>query len=86
MGEASQFKELADSHIGRKVQPDQFVEMAFAAIGDTLTLYVDGHKAITVENDEVASGCIRVSALNGRSLFKDVEWQILDSVPISTPK
>ena len=48
-GNTSTWKDLAALHIGRKIQPDQFVEMAFAAIGDTLTLYVDGTKVITVE-------------------------------------
>jgi len=86
MGEASRWENLADSHIGRKVLPDQFVEMAFAAIGGTLTLFVDGTKVISVKNNEVDSGFIRLSALTGRSLFKDVEYQILDSVAISNPK
>jgi hypothetical protein len=42
---ANPLKVLATAHTGKKVQPDKFVQMAFAAIGDTLTLYVDGHKA-----------------------------------------
>ena len=86
MGDASSWADLANSQIGRKIQPDQFVEMGFAAIGDTLTLYVDGTKVITVKNNEVASGFIRISALHGRSFFKNVECQILDSVRDGNPK
>jgi hypothetical protein len=82
-GDASTWKDLAALHIGRKIQPDLFVEMAFAAIGDTLTLYVDGTKVITVKNNEAASGFIAIGARNGRGLYKDVECQILDPVPIS---
>ena len=74
------YKGLADAHIGRKIGPNEFVEMAFAAIGGTLTLYVDGTKAVTVKNNDVADGFVRISALKGRSLFKDVECQILDRV------
>ena len=85
MAEASRWTDLADSHVGRKFEPDRFVEMAFAAIGDTLTLYVDGHNVMTVENNELASGCLRLSAFKGKSLFKEVEYQILDSTPISNP-
>jgi hypothetical protein len=86
-GDASTWKDLAVLHIGRKIQPDQFVEMAFAAIGDTLTLYVDGARVITVKNNEFAfaSGYIGIAAKNARGLFKDVECQILDPVHISNP-
>ncbi len=82
-GDYSTYKDLAALHIGRKIQPDEFVEMAFAAIGDKLTLYVDGTKVTTVKNNEFAfaSGFINIAALHGRGLFKDVECQILDSVP-----
>jgi serine/threonine protein kinase len=71
-------KSLTTSHIGRKIEPDQFVEMALAAIGDTVMLFVDGTKVLTVKDDEVQKGSVRIRAFRGRSLFKDVECQILD--------
>lgn len=83
---AKGWSDLANTHIGRKFQPDQFVEMAFAAIGDTLTLYVDGTKVLTVKNSEVASGMVGLGAHKGKSLFKDVEYQILDPVPLGRPR
>lgn len=74
------WRDLAISHIRRTFEPDQFVDMAFAAIGDTLSLYVDGTRVITVKNPEVAGGTILIGAHKGQSLFKDVEYQILDPV------
>jgi hypothetical protein len=78
-------RDIANSHIGRKTPPDQFVEMAFAAIGDTLTLYVDGTRVIIVKSDKDTSGYIRIAAFRGKGLFKELEYQILDPVPASNP-
>ena len=79
---AKPWVDLTTAHIGRKFRPGEFVEMAFAAIGDTLTLYIDGTKTVTVTNNDLASGFVSFSALKGKGLFKDVEYQSLDPVPL----
>ena len=57
-----------------------FFEFAFAAVGDKLTVYVNGRKILEARDDEStqARGSIAVNANQCRVLFRDIEVQILD--------
>ena len=80
----AQYRGLTGGNFGRVIPKDHFVDIALAAIEDTVTLYVEGAKAFTSRNAELTSGSIGLGAFRGKSLFKDVEYQILDSVPITS--
>jgi serine/threonine protein kinase len=79
------WKDLASAHIQKHFSSDQFVEMAFASLGKTLSLYVEGKRAVTVQSQELNEGFICLGAVRGKSRFKNVEYQILDQVPIALP-
>lgn len=58
---------------------NDFFEMAVSAVDDKITLYVDGKAIYSAKDSEHDRGVIRLGALNGISLFKDVEVMILDA-------
>jgi hypothetical protein len=57
----------------------RFFEFAFAAVGNDLTVYVDGRKILEARDDEITEdrAAIGVGA-RCRALFRDIEVQILD--------
>ena len=71
--------------IDRKIPQDQFVSMAFSAIGNTLTVYIDGTRVLACQTTNDDRGGIRLGAFKGKHLFKNAEYQILDSVPAGNP-
>ncbi len=63
------------------LSPDDegFVEMAFAAIDERVTLYVNGRKLFEVKDEQPIAGVIGLGSVKGPGLFKDVEVMIFDS-------
>ncbi|MBW3542308.1 MAG: serine/threonine protein kinase [Planctomycetes bacterium] len=68
---------LAHKRLGRKLA--DFVELAFAAVGDRLLLYLDGRLVLEARDDALASGTASVTALQGSAQFKTIEYQVLDA-------
>jgi serine/threonine protein kinase len=61
---------------------DDDFELAFSAVGETLTVYADGKRIGAVRDPDYRMGSLSINAKSGRSLFQDVEIMILDaSVP-----
>ncbi len=53
-------------------------EFAFSAVGDILTVYVDGKRIGEARDPDYRLGSLSIHALHGRSLFQNVEVMILD--------
>jgi hypothetical protein len=64
-----------------------YFEFAIAAVGDTLTVYVDGRQIMQVKDASLSqSGFPAVSASRCRCQFKQVEVQVLDEpAPVKPP-
>ncbi len=57
---------------------DDAFELAFSAVGETLTVYVNGKRIGEARDTDYRRGGLSIGALRGRSLFQDVEIMILD--------
>lgn len=79
------FLVIAKAHSGDRFSNDQFVDMAVSAIGNQISLYVRGKKIHTVVDTDFASGAINLGAWKGKGLFRNIQYQNLDSTP-TTPK
>ena len=64
---------------------DGFVELAFSAINDQLTGYLDGEKIVNISDSTLTSGMAGVSTNIGRGQFKNVQVMLLDDVPKVNP-
>lgn len=69
--------DLSTQHSGDSFQADQFVKLAFTAVGDTLTLYVDGKKVVEAKDPTFGNGCPALDCAIGRGLFRNAEYQML---------
>ncbi|MBS0206478.1 MAG: protein kinase [Planctomycetes bacterium] len=79
------FASIAGEKISRASTTDAFVNVAFSAIGDTLSLFIDGKRAINAfVNDPQRSGDVVLGAFNSRYELKNVEYQILDPALTTT--
>ena len=67
------------------VRPEgrEFVNVAMSAVGDTLSMYIDGQRVLSAQNAEFTEGTLQVGAFGGRQQFKNVEYQLLNSAPSS---
>ncbi len=65
---------------------DDYFEFAFSAVGETLTVYVDGKRTGEARDADYRLGSLSIQALRGRSLFQNVEIMILDKSAPSTDK
>ena len=61
-----------------------YFEFAFSAVGDILTIYVDGKRVGEIRDRDYRRGSLSIHALRGRSLFQNVEIMILDKRVPST--
>src|SRR5262249_24286007 len=72
--------ELANS--GGKPIPgldvNDFFDFFFSAIGDKLTIRVNGHPVIEARDTEYKEGAVRVGTWQSKGHFKDVEVKISD--------
>ena len=61
---------------------DDYFEMAFSAVGDRFTVYVDGRGILETENNELnaANGGIGVGG-TGHGWMRKIEFQVLDEAP-----
>ena len=57
---------------------DDVFEFAFSAVGETLTIYVNGKRIGEARDTDYRRGGLSIGALRGRSLFQNVEIMILD--------
>jgi hypothetical protein len=59
---------------------DDYFEFAFSAVGEMLTIYVDGKRIGQVRDPDyrLGLGFLGINAFHSRSLFQDVEIMILD--------
>ena len=61
------------------VREGEFFELAFAAIGDTLTVYANGKQVGAIRDGAISqAGGVAVHATQGKGAFKDVEVMVLD--------
>lgn len=60
---------------------NEFVELAFAALGDRLLLYADGELVLEARDDRLKAGFVSFNAYGGIGEFKDLEYRILDARP-----
>lgn len=68
------------------VYDQQFFEIAVAAVGDRLSVYIDGKKMVEVADQTLqAEGYIGLTAFAGSAIFKDVEVMHLDKSSELTP-
>jgi hypothetical protein len=58
--------------------PGGFCELTFAAVGDTLILYVNGEELMRRRDTTYKSGSPGIATAPGRSQFKDIEVKVLD--------
>jgi len=59
---------------------NEFFELGFSAVGDTLTATVDGEEIIQVKDARLANGAPGIGVYNqGDALFKDIEVRVLDA-------
>ena len=79
------FANLQAGRIGREFKPDDFVEMTVSVVGDLFALYVEGRQVYSFQDKEQDRGMVSFHAFNGKSLFKDVEYQILDADTPTSP-
>ena len=56
---------------------EDFVELEFAAIGDALTVSVDGESILEVKDSTLTRGGVKLSATSGKALFRDIEVKVL---------
>ncbi len=70
------WREIKAVNTGRPY--NDFFEMEFAAIGDTLTLSVDGQEIIRLLDQSISSGTFGIGAWSGRAQFSQVEVRVLD--------
>ncbi|MFN4260599.1 MAG: protein kinase domain-containing protein [Gemmataceae bacterium] len=64
------------------VKEEEFFELAFAAVGDTLTVYVNGRRIGTIRDTVIShAGGVAVHTTKGTGVFQDVEVMILDKPP-----
>ena len=64
---------------------DDYFELAFSAVGETLTIYADGTRIGDVRDPDYRAGSLQIRVRGGRSLFQNVEIMILDKSVPSTP-
>ncbi|HQZ64608.1 MAG TPA: DUF1080 domain-containing protein, partial [Planctomycetaceae bacterium] len=70
---------LAAGNAGYSFEPDQFVDMAVSAIGDQISLFVEGKKVFSVTDADYGTGAIALGAFRGgKALFRNVRYQTLD--------
>jgi serine/threonine protein kinase len=62
---------------------DDFFEMAFSVVGDTLTGYVNGKALVPARDTTLKNGYPFIAVANGTALIKDVEVMILDKPPVA---
>jgi serine/threonine protein kinase len=69
------------------VKDGELFEMAFAVVGDTLTVYVSGKRILVARDPNALSGpgAPGIAAEWCAGLFKDIEVQSLDPAPVSVP-
>ncbi len=61
------------------VREGEFFELAFSAVGDTLTVYSNGKKIGSMRDTTISrSGGVAVHAPKGKGVFKEVEYISLD--------
>jgi hypothetical protein len=69
------------------VPEGEFFELAFAAVGDTLTLYCNGKQIGQIQDASITRpGGVAAHATKGKGIFKDVEVMVLDKVREQSPK
>ena len=82
----NKFASIKGEAVTRATDADPFVNVAFAAIGDTLTMFIDGKRIATAfVNNSQRTGDVVLGAFEGRFELKNVEYQILDPAPAVTP-
>ena len=57
---------------------DDYFEFAFSAVGELLSIYVDGQRIAEVRDADYRPGSLGIATRGGQSLFQDVEIMILD--------
>ena len=73
----SSVKQYFEATVG--VKEGEFFELAFAAIGDTLTVYANGKRVGEIRDSAITqSGGVAIHATKGKGVFKDVEVMVLD--------
>ncbi|MBI5760743.1 MAG: SUMF1/EgtB/PvdO family nonheme iron enzyme [Planctomycetales bacterium] len=77
--------DLQGGRIDREFKPGDFVEMTVSVVGDSFALYIDGRQMYSFQDKELERGMVSFRATNGKSLFKDVEYQILDADTPTSP-
>jgi formylglycine-generating enzyme required for sulfatase activity len=64
------------------VPEGEFFELAFAAVGDTLTVYCNGKQVGQIRDASITRpGGVAAHATKGKGVFKDVEVMVLDKAP-----
>ena len=59
--------------------------MTVSVVGDLFALYVEGRQVYSFQDKELDRGMVSLGAFNGKSLFKNVEYQILDADTPTSP-
>jgi hypothetical protein len=61
------------------LESDGYLELAMAAVGDELTLYINGQLVAEASDDRLKQGYIRLGAREGATTFRDIEVMRLDT-------
>ena len=70
--------DIGDTHTGKPIAADEFVDLAFAAVGDRLTLYVNGEMVAEATDATFQQGIPALDCSVGSGQFRNARYQILD--------
>jgi hypothetical protein len=73
------------TNVRARQAPGDFFLMTFRAVGNTLTLEVEGQEIARAVDGDIESGSPGIGARGGRSLFKDVEGYVSDEKGVVLP-
>ena len=73
--EKDQWRELKKAAVS--IGPDQLVALEFSAVGDVLSVSLDGKQVVEVRDTTYRSGSPGLAVTKGVTLFKDIQVKVL---------
>jgi hypothetical protein len=85
IGKSTEGKYAVLATVKREQKGGDAVQLEFAAVGDLLTLSVEGKEVMRVHDKSIQRGVAGVGAYNAQADFSDIEIKILDQNPPVKP-
>jgi hypothetical protein len=85
IGKNSDGKYAVLATVKREQKGADALQLEFAAVGDLLTLSVEGKEVMRVHDKSIQTGIVGVAARDAKADFADVELKILDQNPAVKP-